>query len=496
MKLLLGDCLDKLKELPDNSVDAIVTDPPYGLGKEPDIREVMSNWIEKDFHKESGGGFMGKDWDSFVPSPIYWKECLRVLKPGGHILCFAGTRTQDLMGIALRFAGFEIRDCIMFCYGQGFPKSLNISKAIDKKPKGKLSEFAKILKSKRIELGLSLSEADKLITNGSTMYSFLEGRNVNGIFSLYPPNKRYYEKIKEHFGIIGWDDIVENNLEETGIKEGNYGYQKNNERWQKETIIKESSTDAAKQWEGWGTALKPAYEPIILARKPLSESTVAENVLKYGTGGINIDGCRVETEETITNHSRSAEASISKGKYGDSKEQKTHQTEGQSLGRWPANFLHEGSEEVVGLFPETTSGKPGIRRKPHETNAMSGRLNLTGRVETGIGDSGSAARFFYCAKASKKDRDEGCGNLEKKNNHETVKPTSLMQYLCRLITPPHGIILDPFMGSGSTGKAAMYEGFDFIGIEKEEEYFKIAEKRIAHAQKEKEKEDKDIFNIT
>jgi DNA modification methylase len=458
MKLLLGDCLEKMKELEENSVDAIVTDPPYGLS------------------------FMGKDWDHGIPGKHFWEEAIRVAKPGAYLLAFGGTRTYHRLACAIEDAGWEIRDCISWVYGQGFPKSLDISKALDK---------------------MAGAEREVVEIKQHAKKDFKEN-----LYAQDPANA--------------------NNIKIFG-----YG----------EEEITVPSTDAAKQWDGWGTALKPAYEPIVLARKPLSESTVAGNVLKYGTGGINIDGCRIETAEQITNHSRKSESALSKGKYGDSTAQETFQTEGQQIGRFPSNFIHDGSEEVLEIFPETKSGNllPSHKLKASENNCMSGSNQERSPNQVFGGDSGSAARFFYCAKASKSDRDEGlenfldsyerktpmagrgqgglkctiCGKwkvsgnpcqcinpeFEKqdfkkesnKNIHPTVKPTSLMQYLCRLITPPNGIILDPFMGSGSTGKAAILEGFDFIGIEKEEEYLKIAETRISFAQKQKEEESKDIF---
>ena len=271
-----------------------------------------------------------------------------------------------------------------------------------------------------------------------------------------------------------------------------------------------------KEYEGWGTALKPAHEPIVMARKPFKGS-VAENVLEHGTGGINLDECRVETEDIITNHSRGEESAVSKGKYGDSKAQQTHQTEGQKLGRFPANVMHDGSEEVQKIFPQTKSGK----MKQH---IEGGEYNVYGKmyprdVET-IGDEGSASRFFYCAKASKKDRDEGLNEFqykqsssmpgrrkpedmssykidndvtgrfvtERKNIHPTVKPTELMRYLCRLVTPKGGVVLDPFMGSGSTGKAAILSDFKFVGIELDEEYFEIACARVEDAHKSRAQE--------
>jgi DNA modification methylase len=305
MSLLVinGNNIDLLKQYPDNYFDSVVTDPPYGLGKEPDAAELMKDWIEQGYHEIKGTGFMGKEWDAFVPQPLFWKEVFRVLKHGGHIVAFYGTRTYDWGVMAMRFAGFEVRDCIQWIYGSGFPKSHNISKAIDKMPKAnkRLFDFAELLKTTRTKLGLSLSEADKLICNGSTMYSFIEGRKVDGVLKIYPPNKEFYTKIQTHFKINDWDDIVENNLENIGIEIGSYGFQANNERWCKEKNITQITTDQAKQWDGWGSALKPANEPIVLARKPLEKGlSIAENVLKWGTGGINIDGCRVGNQKRTT----------------------------------------------------------------------------------------------------------------------------------------------------------------------------------------------------
>ncbi len=410
--IYLGDCMEIMSKMSDNSIDSIVTDPPYGLS------------------------FMGKKWDYDVPRVEIWKEALRVLKPGGHLLSFAGTRTQHRMAVNIEDAGFEIRDMICWVYGSGFPKSLNISKSLD----GVLGK---------------------------------QGKGFN------------------HAGYDGRNAEFKQDL----TKRSCYGYKFN------------PKTYKAKQWEGWGTALKPALEPITVARKPLSEKTVAANVLKWGTGGINIDGCRIETDEKIMNQGRNVESAISKGIYGDSKSQKTHQTEGQKLGRFPANFIHDGSQMVLDLFPDTKSGG-GYKGNVKDGTGMfgSGKSFETDYVKP---DSGSAARFFYCAKASKRDRNEGLEEVEEKrsaasefrpnhlekslkgeggnpygrwkpikNNHPTVKPTKLMQYLVRLVTPPEGTVLDPFMGSGSTGKACRLEGFKFIGIELDPEYFKIAEQRI------------------
>jgi DNA modification methylase len=368
--LHLGDCLDVLRTMPDCSVDSCVTDPPYGLS------------------------FMGKAWDYDVPTVEVWREVLRVLKPGGHLLAFAGTRTQHRMAVAIEDAGFEIRDMIAWVYGSGFPKSLDVSKAIDK---------------------AAGAEREKVRVRPRAATS--------GTMAGSSDTRPWIEKSRE----IGYHEV-----------DGN-----------------EPATEAAREWQGWGTALKPALEPITVARKPFS-GTVAANVLEHGTGAINVDACRVGTDGGC------AGARV----YGSGLNG-TFAQPVPGLGRWPANLIHSGEDEVVGLFPVTTSGKPcGKRNAAHHWNTTERGTDLTG-----FGDSGSAARFFYCAKASKADR--GADNL-----HPTVKPTDLMRYLCRLVTPPGGVVLDPFMGSGSTGKAAMREGFRFIGIERSEEYMEIAKARI------------------
>lgn len=359
-----GDCLEVLRSLPDCSVDSVVTDPPYGLS------------------------FMGKKWDYDVPAVEVWQECLRVLKPGGHLLAFAGTRTQHRMAVRIEDAGFEIRDMLAWVYGSGFPKSHNLKD----------------------------------------------------------------------------------------------------------------------EWQGWGTALKPALEPITLARKPL-EGTVAENVLKWHTGAVNVDGCRVGTKDDCARKPSlvaNTAAGFGKGAAMGGR--------GHDAGRWPANLIHDGSEEVVAGFPVTAPSKAANRGLQH-SGRHGGLADVGGNIKEGTDTvrghddaGGSAARFFYCAKASKADRDEGLEGFEAKqvfgdeggtyqglsnsnkpsrNHHPTVKPTALMRYLCRLITPPGGIVLDPFIGSGSTGKAARLEGFQFIGIEREAEYVQIARARISAVQQEK-----------
>ena len=407
-----GDCLEVLRGMEADSVDAVVTDPPYGLS------------------------FMGKGWDYDVPTEDVWRECLRVLKPGGHLLAFAGTRTQHRMAVRIEDAGFEIRDMIAWVYGSGFPKSMDVSKAIDKAAGAK--------------------------------------REVVGTNPNYRPNSGAVADPK-------WFQDRSSGLQTA------------------------PATDAARQWDGWGTALKPALEPITVARKPLV-GTVAANVLRHGTGAINVDGCRVNPGEPVPGGGGGERSGRSCGILGSPTA--GNLSEPHTSGRWPANLIHDGSEEVVGLFPNVKAGVAvrGNQSVSHFGNAGSPQTDM------GYGDSGSAARFFYCAKASKADRDEGLESFDRHvvrvteghgrgvvntskagdgirenrpraNIHPTVKPTALMRYLCRLVTPPNGIVLDPFMGSGSTGKAAILEGFRFLGIEREADYIEIARARIEAAQR-------------
>lgn len=386
-QLINGNSLDVLKTLPDNSVDAIVTDPPYGLSQhsQADIVNALTAWLAGEEYTHGKAGFMGKDWDSFVPSPMLFKECLRVLKPGGNMLCFAGARTQDLMGIAIRLAGFELRDNALFLYGSGFPKGCNIAKGIDK--------------------ALGIFEKDRPVIGKNPSYRSNEYDWVGGVGGKTPMRP----------------------LNKTG-----------------------NVTPEAKRWEGWNTNIKPAYEPIIMARKPL-DGTVVNNVLKHGVGGLNIDACRVESDDVV----------------GEREDKKNTQ------GRYPANVILDGSDSVEALFPYTKCGDKKIGQ-------ISGGMFGTGKsiLYNQKGSEGSASRYFYHAKASKRDRDEG---LESMNGHPTVKNTALMRHLVRLVTPKGGIVLDPFMGSGSTGKACMYEGMQFIGIELNPEYIEIAKARIEFA---------------
>ena len=385
-QLLLGNCLEVMRTLPDCSVDAVVTDPPYGLS------------------------FMGKKWDYAVPSVEIWAECLRVLKPGGHLLAFAGTRTQHRMAVRIEDAGFEIRDMIAWVYGSGFPKSLDVSKAIDK--------------------AAGAEHLRQFVCENPASRPGNAGSGVQG---------------------------------ETATT-GN--------GWRKPTRPDKTApaTPEAQQWAGWGTALKPALEPITMARKPIA-GTVAANVLAHGTGGLNVDGCRVGTETVGWGGGAAGGKTWNASNSGLCKDGEARPVQG----RWPANLIHDGSDEVVGLFPAEARSSCGGGKSANAKPRYSGGFRPDHDSTAGqYYDTGSAARFFYTAKASRDDRSDG-------NTHPTVKPTDLMRYLCRLVTPPGGTVLDPFMGSGSTGKAAMLEGLEFIGIEREAAYHAIAESRIGRA---------------
>ena len=463
-KLLIGNCLDTLKTLPDNSIDSVVTDPPYELG------------------------FMGKSWDNtgIAFNVAVWQECMRVLKPGGHLLAFSGSRTYHRMAVAIEDAGFEIRDQIMWVYGSGFPKSMAIDKAIDK-----------------------AAGAEREVISS-------------------------FQRSGRSGGILGKESEITRNITEPSTKE-------------------------AKQWQGWGTALKPAHEPIVVARKPISMKTVAENVLTYGTGAINIDASRVGTREDEPQFRPSSASGIGNGgvAYGTRDGQDATYTQG----RFPANVIlshnpdcQEISEatlqselptEVKGgiwqkgtgngkpagntytdtpavynctegcpflEFPDTTTG--GGNKNSKTSKAFFGNMESNSDYDNNyLKDTGTAARFFYCAKASKSERNAGLDGLPAKvttigaeghkinpmtgkevvdvprqNFHPTVKPLTLMRYLIKLVTPPNGTVLDPFLGSGTTAVAAVLEDFEWKGCEMTDDYLPIIKGRLDWAVKEKKKE--------
>jgi DNA modification methylase len=434
IKLYNNDCLIQLKELEDNSVDSIVTDPPYEIS------------------------FMSKGWDGtgIAFNQEVWKECLRVLKPGGHLLAFGATRTYHRMTVAIEDSGFEIRDCLFWCYGSGFPKSHNIGKNVEKIKVGGKSNLKKIGTKKGL---VATNHNDKAKSKSPSGFSY-----------------RTQHK--------GYSDVATDRTQTTG-----------------DIPVYEITNE----WEGFGTALKPAVEPVVMGRKPFKGS-VAQNVLEWGTGGINIDGCRIafatdadKKESTQKNQHADFGTKPLTGNviYGDYSmvQPKNY----NPPGRFPANLILD--EEAGKMMDEQSGNIKGGKSMPPFQGKPKNDINFTSGVKEinriGYNDNGGASRFFYCPKVSKKERNEGLEHITPKSNgkivanpnkptepqqnvHPTVKPIALLSYLIRLVTPKNGIVLDPFMGSGSTGKAAIVEGMRFIGIEKEEEYYDIAKARIEY----------------
>lgn len=670
VKIHIGDCLEVLKTIQDSSVDSIVTDPPYGLS------------------------FMGKKWDYDVPTVSVWEECLRVLKPGGHLLAFAGTRTQHRMAVRIEDAGFEIRDMIAWVYGSGFPKSLDVSKAIDKRGGASVAWFGPWFRKWREDNGVTQKQVAALFPSKT---GNITGCVANWELGFNMPTPEQFNLIRDTFG-LPFASVEEAEREVVGKKDGYllaFAPGQDIDRSATTLDITAPATDAARQWQGWGTAMKPALEtvtfaskpytdeqvrdiirsnlfrlearlwllssanaagksstsnqseygaacaiaqwnadeitstradlcgqmgtslfalatttslnivsswrrtldeswsdgststietkssttidwrtlkfsvsqitpasiikacslpggfsanastaeshfnasllllqsiltlsvtepvislaqhehqgagvtpnldPVVLARKPLA-GTVAENVLAHGTGALNIDGCRVGGMASPSVQRRQGGApKMSASMYRDAAhnhDEKRYEESrpGELLGRWPANLIHDGSPEVLAGFPQAKGQQGALTGAEPSSKTANAFGEFAGRAPSAPrGDTGSAARFFYCAKASESDREEGIegiegigalrdsgrGSARHKNRHPTVKPTDLMRYLVRLVTPPGGVVLDPFMGSGSTGKASVLEGFSFIGIEREAEYFEIAESRISFAAK-------------
>ena len=602
-----GNCVDVLKTMEDNSVDSVVTDPPYELG------------------------FMGKSWDSsgIAYSVEMWSEVMRVLKPGGHLLAFSGTRTYHRMVVAIEDAGFDIRDQIGWVFGSGFPHGTNISKSISAQigiglctcsvskqinssgdEHGKENINTRDNKSTGYDDRLGTVEKNRSHRKYSTKVESGKknthipndtGTKTDPVCNLRKTNitqDQGVPEIKEPILFTGmcrptsenqrlgnveiWEGMEENKT--AGERKGQslsglqtdigqrigspssgsvsvwgekYDGKPNSTvselpqhcgKQNAESVRADSDNGGNKQWgirseficpecnnlreDIGGTSLKPAWEPICVARKPLSEKTVAKNVLKHGTGGINIDGCRVPTNDKLGGGNNSATVDRT-GKHegwqrpwmqdtesvalsAERSRQSTAKSE--ELGRFPANIIHDGSDEVLALFPES-KGQQGDVKGTEPSHTGDDNTNCYGEYQrvpsAKRGDTGSAARFFYCAKASRSDRNEGLQdpgpqfkhgatlrkveNTETKgNNHPTVKPTDLMKYLCRLVTPKGGTVLDPFNGSGSTGKAAMLEGFNYIGIDLDPDYIKISQARIQNAKEQYEKEQNpygDLFEI-
>ena len=474
VRLMLGDCRQRLRELADNSVDAVVCDPPYGLSKEPDIAEVLRHWLAGDDYEHASTGFLGNSWDSFVPGPVIWREVLRVLKPGGHALAFAGSRTADLMGIAIRLAGFEIRDTIAYMHGEGMPKSRDVGKALDERHyreflKANPDERARVsaLKRQRRET-MAETEAAKAkrrphvaarleakASDIKVQIQALEGeqRRRCGAARAVVGKAQWSQPAKSghHGGLLG-DGI-------TRAHEGRFT-----------PDITAPATPEAQRWDGWGTAMKPSHEPIIVARKPLERGNgVADNVLAHGVAALNIRGCRVSND-------------------GD---------------RWPANavFAHtpDCRRVVTREAWECARGCPVLALDAQGKGA-SRFFKVVGPPEDEPSEACSPeddtdeltypTPFLYTSKPRPAEKDAGleAGDDGRRNPHPTVKSIELMRWLCRLVTPTAvesangqpGIVLDPFMGSGGTGCAAVLEGLRFIGVEMDAEYMQTAERRIAH----------------
>lgn len=494
--LLRGDCITSLSALDANSIDAVITDPPYGLAnhKPSVVSDAITRWATGDrAYTPTGAGFMGKSWDGFVPPPAVWDECYRVLKPGGHLLAFAGSRTSDFMGISVRMAGFEIRDTIAWIYGSGFPKSLNVSKAIDKQRYGKQDVYkvtAWICEA-RDRAGISNRDIDNAFGFAGMAGHWTSSKSQPAVPTLEQiPTLLRVLRVREtdipdeilallvdlntRKGQPGanWFKREKIGSSANGIAGGTGKHSHNESVYGFSEVfdITVPASDDAMKWDGWGTALKPALEPIIVARKPL-DGTVAQNVTTYGTGAINIDACRVGTE-TITQ----AWVDTSPKIVGANQQQTGTKT--TTVGRWPANVIIDDHAATI------------------------------------IDEQANAARFFYVAKPSRAERNAGLddlpqhdpendvserqGSLSKPraNFHPTVKPLTLIRYIARLVTQPGGTILDPFLGSGTTACAAILEGYNWIGCELTDEYWPIIEARTTWAKQQIAQETKAPKQLT
>lgn len=501
LNILLGDNIDLLKQYPDNYFDSVCTDCPYGLGKEPNALKLLQDWIDHGYHEIKGKGFMGKSWDSFVPQPLFWKEVFRVLKPGGYVLAFFGTRTYDWGTLAIRLAGFEIRDMICWHYGSGFPKNLDIGKAIDKTTGKQMSWFGPWLRNWRLKNNISQKKLAKLFPSKT---GGLTGCVANWELGLNIPSALQFNTLRNEFN-LPFEYIEDLQREIIGKYNSDMGGLGGQRLGKICGNITQSRTDEAKQWDGWGTALKPATEPICVARKPI-DGTVAENVLKYGTGGINLDGCRMDT---ISPKKSFGNCEPTKNTYGSYAKRVDEWS--TDKGRFPANvilddFTSKIMDEQSGItgdkrtFRTEVSGD-SVKSKTEGFGIQGGRP--VGFETPAYGDTGGASRFFYCAKASQFERNAGCDHLTKSdggfkndsgrgigsgykdiqvsNFHPTVKPISLMSYLQRLVTPPGGKTLDPFAGSGTSGCSAYFENIsEIVLMEMDETYLPIIEARTKY----------------
>ena len=490
-----GDCLEVLRSLDDNSVDSVVTDPPYGLSntKPAQVADVLAAWVTggTEAVPAKRGGFMGKDWDSFVPPPAVWAECLRVLKPGGHMAVFAGARTQDLMGLSIRLAGFEIRDTLGWVYGSGFPKSMDVSKAIDRgngENRNRQYEFTEWMRS----TGITTREIDEATgTNMGGHYlttasqpSIATADLFDKLRHLLPEVPERIERLVAERTGIEWTDYVKREVlsERPAYGIGGNGILNGHSEGATAKVTT-SATDDAKRWEGWGTALKPAIEPIILARKPLV-GTVAQNVLEHGVGGLNIDASRVGSDGgTVAVNFGETRGAM----YGGGKGKPTNEIDKIGKGRFPANVLldeHAAKEmdEQSGWQKDGTAVRRNRKNSEANPNGIYSSHVREAEPDQTFGSGGGASRFFpvfkYQAKAPKKERPVIVREDGTKVQHPTVKPLSLMSWIVTLTTPEGGTVLDPFAGTGTTLQAARDKGFGAIGVEQDEDYIQLIEQRL------------------
>jgi DNA modification methylase len=490
--LYAGDCIEIMRRMPASSVDAIITDPPYGL-------EFMGKGWDSFGGERSDGSRGGAGDKGILPgygrggtnanvvrfkargahafqafSETWAVEAFRILKPGGHLLAFAGTRTYHRMASGVEDAGFEIRDCIAWMYGSGFPKSLDVSKAIDKHGGASIAWFGQWFRQWRETNKITQKEVASLFPSKT---GGLTGCVANWELGLNMPTPDQFNTIRDTFG-LPFDSIFEAEREVVGKYEADMGGLGGERLGIAGGNITAPATPEAEAWNGWGTALKPAFEPVVVARRPLI-GTVAQNVLEHGTGALNIDACRIgrDPDDVIGWASSGSGSSENRAMSGPNF---ARDPKPDASGRWPANVALDATAAAMldEQSGELTSGimKARTNREARKGGAIYGQDQRNIVAGDTYADTGGASRFFYTAKASRQDRTAG-GLAD--NTHPTVKPTDLMRWLIRLVTPPGGIILDPFGGSGSTGLAARAENVRCILIEREPEYLQIIRDRLA-----------------
>lgn len=502
-----GDCLEVLRELPDASVDAVVTDPPYGInfmGKAWDgaaIAQAAVSGVDHTKTRERSASMHAGSYDlsltgnrAFQAWAEDWAvECLRVLKPGGHLLAFGGTRTWHRLACAIEDAGFEVRDSIAWMYGSGFPKSLDVSKAIDKSTgenRQRQLRFTAWMRSTGLPQAKCAAIIRGFAKNDATAaamaqhyYSDKQQPSIPTL-EIFNAIRPYVANVPEAIERLvvertGIEWTAYKNREVLGERDVPVGHAFAGDTYGGDSSsqvvpITAPATDAAREWSGWGTALKPAHEPIVVARKPLV-GTVAANVLEHGTGALNIDGCRIPSDDGFEKAwDKPVKTNIGAADYVNP-DRGAHVVDLSANrpvgGRWPANVVldEDQAAELDQQSGVSTAGKPRADR------GTGGIWSQSSGVPCGPqhGDSGGASRFFYVAKAPARERPKVDGTA-----HPTVKPLTLMRWLCRLVTPPDGVILEPFAGSGTTIEAALMEGFRVVGIEREADYLPLIQARL------------------